>query len=111
MERQHWLSIPPPELKVGRILYLETDSWGFGPGGNETGVVLYELPQSVSEVIGPEVTQWTLQALPGHLSWEATPLRERAEWFHGEGALPQVDPTPIPRLHNYLNRYGFGVSG
>jgi len=30
-------------------------------------------------------------------------------WFEGEGALPQTGPVLVPRLHNYLNQYGFGI--
>ena len=47
-ERQHWLSFPPPDLHVTKVLYVQTGDWGFGPGGNETGVVLYELPDHVA---------------------------------------------------------------
>lgn len=37
MLRNHHLSFMPPEMNVSKIIYVEEKSWGFGPGGNETG--------------------------------------------------------------------------
>ncbi|MEQ1944167.1 hypothetical protein ABMA32_17270 [Mesorhizobium sp. VNQ89] len=35
----------PEDLNVWWIGYARQESWGFGPGGNETGVIVYSLPQ------------------------------------------------------------------
>lgn len=92
------LSLLPPQLGVQKVLYAETDSWGFGPGGNETGVVLYELP--------PHLAHKNPNSLLPELEWEATPLQGHREWFEGEGASQTVAG---PLLENYLNQYGFGI--
>lgn len=108
-ERQHWLSLAPPDLRVTKILYIQTEDWGFGPGGNETGVVLYELPDHVAaQLLGPGAI--SLEALGNAQDWKPTPLHDHREWIEGEGALDQTGPVPVPRLYNFLNRYGFGIS-
>ena len=99
METQHWLSRLPTRLGVERVLYAETDSWGFGPGGNESGVILYELPSNVSGANPSD--------LAPELRWETTPLQGHREWFEGEGAS-RTKAGPL--LYNYLNRYGFGIT-
>lgn len=98
METRHWLSRLPPQLGVEKVVYAETDSWGFGPGGNESGVVVYELPSHVSGA--------NPSALAPELRWETTPLQGHREWFEGEGAS-RTDTGPL--LNNYLNQYGFGI--
>ena len=108
-ERQWWLSKMPPNLGVDRVLYSASDSWGFGPGGNETGVALYELPQDVAVSIIAGGIDHVLGVDGSRLTWNDTPLTGPSEWFEGEGALPQTGPVPVPRLHNYLNQYGFGI--
>ena len=50
-ERSHHLSFVPDGLSVSTILYVEEESWGFGPGGNETGLIVYELPDSTAKEI------------------------------------------------------------
>lgn len=92
------LSHLPPQLGVQKVLYAETDSWGFGPGGNETGVVLYALPLHLAGK--------NPNSLLTDLTWEATPLHGHREWFEGEGASQTVAG---PLLENYLNQYGFGI--
>lgn len=92
------LSLLPPQLEVQKVLYTETNSWGFGPGGNETGVILYELPSHMSHKNPSDLVP--------ELTWEATPLHGHREWFEGEGAS-RTKPGPL--LDNYLNQYGFGI--
>lgn len=108
-EREHWLSLVPPQFEVDSIVYAESEAWGFGPGGNETGVVVYELPTEVSSAVRHGGLRH-VEALANQLTWKETPLKGHKEWFEGEGALPQTGPVRIPRLYNYLNRYGFGIS-
>ena len=108
-EREHWLSLLPSELKVTKVLYAQDQSWGFGPGGNETGVVLYELPDRVAERLHGRNAASLADSHQAQ-DWKSTPLRDHLEWIEGLGALAQVGPVPMPRLHNFLNRYGFGIS-
>ncbi|HLO61693.1 MAG TPA: hypothetical protein VK165_01880 [Azonexus sp.] len=98
IEKRHWLLKLPPQLGVEKVLYAKTKSLGFGPGANETGVVLYELPAHVSDK-NPSV-------LAPQLRWEKTPLQGHREWFEGEGAS-RTKAGPL--LYNFLNHYGFEI--
>ena len=47
-EKQAQLNNVPKAFGVSKIIYKAEESWGFGPGGNETGLIVYELPQSTA---------------------------------------------------------------
>ena len=46
--RSHRLSFVPEAMGVWRVLYAAEESWGFGPGGNETGIIVYAMPREVA---------------------------------------------------------------
>lgn len=97
---RHFLSLLPPGFAAEKIAYAETNSWGFGPGGNETGVIIFEIPSHIANA--------DPGALAPQLNWEATPLQGHREWFEGEGTL-HSSRMGGPMLYNYLNRYGFSI--
>ncbi|MDB5588576.1 MAG: hypothetical protein JWP26_3546 [Devosia sp.] len=35
-------------MNVSNVVYVSEQSWGFGPGGNETGILVFEMPASVA---------------------------------------------------------------
>lgn len=107
-ERQHWLSLVPARFGVGTIVYAKDRSWGFGPGGNETGVVLFELPQATADAIGRSGGAY-LASLQDGLHWEPTPLRDRRDWLNCEGSSQWSCPSESPHLANYLDQYGFSI--
>lgn len=49
--RSHHLSFVPEALNVTNVLYVSEQSWGFGPGGNETGLLAFQLPASVAQQV------------------------------------------------------------
>lgn len=49
--QKHRLSFVPSEMQVFNVLYAEEAAWGFGPGGNETGFIMYELPADIAEKV------------------------------------------------------------
>ena len=79
--RAHRLRFVPPALEVQRILYAAEESWGWGPGGNETGIIVYAMPEAAREKIEAGGIPW-LNGLPGsgrrwqgvYTDWRATPL-------------------------------------
>ncbi len=85
LERQFLLQRLPPELGVNVVLYEASEAWGFGPGGNETGVVLYALPNGVADAI----SEGDLGVLRQQDRWKQTPMRRGDDrdryWFEGEG--------------------------
>ena len=53
-ERESRLSHVPEDLSVSKILYVEEAVYGFGPGGNENGVIMYELSDEVANQVKRE---------------------------------------------------------
>lgn len=116
--RNHHLSFIPPEMNVSSILYTQEMAWGFGPGGNETGFIMYELPENIAERVRNEGLEY-LSSFPSarlgkphgwqgkYRKWNTTPIpREDKSWFKIQ---PDGGLTPAPQLSNYINRYGFGI--
>jgi hypothetical protein len=104
----------PTGLNVGELVYRAEENWGFGPGGNETGVFVYELspdvprrladPKFVSSLGRVARTEWRGQ----YGDWHATPARwpldenceadARTERCNGKASM-----------RGYLGRYGFDI--
>jgi hypothetical protein len=114
-ENGRQLSFPPKGLGVSKVLYATEDSLGFGPGGNETGVIVYELPESAAGEIEHKGITY-LEELSQH--------RTRGDSHDWHGIYDHWMPTPILLvgsgynanktlsydIDEYLNRYGFGIS-
>lgn len=119
-ERQLQLSYVPQSMGVSRVLYENEKSWGFGPGGNETGVIVYELPDVVAIGLKNSGTAY-LTNLPGNSGdshdwhgryekWQETPIPPEPDWTY-KGSERRAGPTtPPPKLANYLDKYGFGIA-
>lgn len=114
----HHLSFIPEGMNVQKVLYSEEKAWGWGPGANETGVIVYELPSSTAKKIKDANIDY-FAALPAQTSgngrdwrriyrpWKPTPITEDERvWFKN---TVSDETTSAPKLDNYLNRYGFGI--
>ena len=118
LTNQHYLSFVPDEMGVKKILYLEDQSWGFGPGGNETGLVEFELPDNVAEeIIKGEVDYFNkLNNNPLHGSndcygkWYQTPIPLSDIWQGPRYSQNEpVSKITSLSIENYLDRYGFSL--
>jgi hypothetical protein len=99
MERQHRLSFVPEKLSVSKIVYTKEEIFGFGPGGNETGILAYELPDWIASDIEKIGIEYFVALTPrqgnnndSYQKWQKTPT------------------TDIEKIENHLGRYGFGIS-
>jgi hypothetical protein len=111
-ETQHRLSFIPTGLAVEKILYANDQSWGFGPGGNETGVFVYELPDKVAQEIRKDGIGFFTNLVRskedanggrrGYGTWQETPH------ILDTGTSDQGVPLPST-ISNYLSTYGFGI--
>lgn len=77
-ERRWRLGFIPASLHVHRVLYAETKVWGLGPGGNEAGIIVYELPADAAQAVARQAAPY-LSTLPGngrsqYQEWRATPI-------------------------------------
>jgi len=61
-KNSRYLRMVPAGLAVTEVIYAREDSWGFGQGGNETGVVVFGLSLDVASNIQQRTT---LESDPG----------------------------------------------
>lgn len=99
----------PEPLEAIWIEYRLEESWGFGPGGNETGFAIYRLT--------PASAQWARSKgarLNEHLAakdgaWRQTPIDDFADrdlWHRYDDNSIASHP---PDFREFLGRYGFSI--
>ena len=93
---RHHLSLLPPALGVSHVLSAVERSWGAGPGGNETGVIVYRMPDALRQALDGGGLPW-LRGLAGSPDWHETPFA--ADAAPGETCGPGG-------LSFYLGRFG-----
>ena len=89
-EKQRRLRLVPKELQISTIIFANEESWGFGPGAAETGLIVYELPDNIATAIQKKgmsyFTKIEQQANNGYGEcswcgiyepWSQTPIKER----------------------------------
>jgi hypothetical protein len=116
IERKHRLSAVPSELGVKTIIYGEEIIGGFGPGGNETGLIVYKLPDvaadklskdGVSYLNGFSYTGKPAYSHGTYYKWEETPISSRWNWpVQLEQSFERTKP---PLISDYLGTYGFSI--
>ena len=115
-KRSHHLSFVPPAMGVRTILYVEKEAWGFGPGGNETGIIVYEMPETTRERILNEGIDW-LNGLPGsgnrwrgrYRNWHSTPFDPDVAGAFDIWAMENESCGHGGGIAGYMFRYGFCV--
>jgi hypothetical protein len=90
IEQERLLSVVPSSMNVSKVLYAseEISGLGFLPGDNETGVIVYEMPDALADALS-ENAQAHFEALPDdtgrrpqdrHLVWLETPVADDERW-------------------------------
>ena len=109
---RHALSLVPAGLEVRSLTFKATELWGFGPGGAEEGLLVYELPEATARRIAHGGAAWldTLQHDPAgrnanakYSGWGATPVSGRG--LPLDTSICQYDecaPLP-PQLRQRVN--------
>lgn len=109
------MTFVPDAMGVSSLLYASEQSWGFGPSGNETGLLVYEMPAAVAANLKDSGLSY-LEELPANIrkgrngvysEWRETPidLDRRWESTSHEG----VKSWNSPGIGDYLNQYGYPV--
>lgn len=108
------LSLVPDALEIKEVRYAVEKSWGFGPGGNETGFILYDLPQPTANAAESGLSFFTnLPDNPldrrrdwrgSYTNWQRTPVRAEPQHW------PQNAEIGALRARDYLCRYGFCIA-
>jgi len=107
-------SMTPPCLGVLKVVYSKEETWGFGPGGNETGIVIFELPHDIANDIEQQGLRFLNQCASTRVvaessrkartlyTWRATPVLVEATGSDMNKVLTQ-------NITEYLNKYGFQI--
>ena len=82
------LSRIPPPLHVAWIEYRLEEAWGFGPGGNETGFVVYRLTQASAKWARARGEDLPAAIHSDFGPWRPTPVQDRGDdgrWHRRDG--------------------------
>lgn len=105
------ISRVPEPLRVARIEYREEQSWGIGPGGNETGFIVYRLTDKSADWAKAKSTNLPDSLLDGTQRWLSTPVADHIDgndrWHHYDKGRP-ITPHG-PDITEYLGKYGFDI--
>ena len=77
-------------MNVCWVRYAWEESWGFGPGGSYTGIIVYDMPAAVKTELRESGLAW-LNALPRN-SWQSS-LGWYGDWH----------ATPVPTTHSWAD--------
>jgi hypothetical protein len=99
----------PAALNVQRVLYASEQEWGFGPGGNEAGSIVYQMPDDVASELQKKGLA-LLRSLPTGkrqraIQWLPTPVEIEGVWASVEPVWEKRSP-----ISNYLGQYGFLIT-
>ena len=117
VEKNRHLKFMPKAFKVERVLYSKEDSWGFGPGGAETGIIVYELPDTAAKKITqgglnylstiydkgkyPDMSNW-------YQLWKETPIVFNDQWSSPD-ASNEDGIGFVPKIKIYLLHHGYPI--
>jgi hypothetical protein len=115
---QYWwrLGLAPAGLDIWLVLYSQEETWGFGPGGNETGVIVYKLPEAAATRVAaggaPYLTTLSNASESAgrgrYQNWRATPISGDEQWLYGDtGARRRAGYRAS--IDDFLDRYGFRI--
>ena len=120
MDSRHRLSFVPKEFGTTRIVYSKENTWGFGPGGNETGIIVYSMPAKVASALRHDGLSY-LHNLPSSQSkgknwqgyystWAETPVVTTRHWVDYMSLPDTADYSKeTPSVRHYMGAYGFGI--
>lgn len=107
-ERLYALRALPPAVGAEAVDYARNETYGFGPGGNETGFNVIRLSDDGADRVATGGLAW-LNAQPGGRitsDWQPTPVPSDDFWMGRTDSAAGRYPTPT--VQAVLDRYGFG---
>ncbi len=118
-ELERKLSYVPVAMGIKTVRYSNEESYGFGPGGNETGVIVYDLPNEASEKIKEfDIEYFNLISKEPRTSngwegvftnWYKTPVVLNDLWKGPKMAGEYIQKIDNPKISIFLDNYGFGI--
>lgn len=105
----------PEHAGVGRILYKRVQTFGFGPGGNETGLVVFRMSASAARRLQADpdaflqkVSEFGRGRCHRFTNWTETPFVPQDDYRWGE-ASTGVPPGSPATIQEFTNQFGFGI--
>ena len=98
--RRHHLALLPPALGVTERLAAFEAAAGWGPGGNEAGLIVYRMPDALAAALveGGDPA--------ASVDWQVTPFVAEGP---SDGALGPCEGDACAAIERFLWRYGHGV--
>jgi len=100
--RRHHLALLPPALGVTERLVAFETAAGWGPGGNETGLIVYRMPDALAAALAAGGDPGAATGV----DWQATPFMAEGP---SDGALGPCEGDACARIERFLWRLGHGV--
>ena len=113
MDRGRQLSFVPVAMNVSRILYAAERSGGIGPGANETGIIVYEMPDEIVRQLKLNGIAYLQELAPNtglglrrrYPKWHATPVVGSPKW-RTPTICDSGRPSSIcPGIRDFMFRY------
>jgi hypothetical protein len=112
IEHSRIMNLAPADLDVSGIIYSKEESYGLlGPGVNETGLIVYSLPEQVAQKITEQGVEFFNQvgrrfgSQTSHAAWLETPFVPDEKW-----TVANTKPSPPPKIADFLEKYGHGIT-
>jgi hypothetical protein len=90
IEHSRIMNLAPADLDVSGIIYSKEESYGLiGPGVNETGLIVYSLPEQIAQKIAAQGVEFfnlpknigrRFGSQTSHAAWLETPLVPDEKW-------------------------------
>lgn len=118
-EEKFHLSMTPDGLNVSNILYVNEETFGFGPGGNETGLIVYELSDKIAAEVERNGITYFANMPPNkgvdrdfrgqYSEWNRTPMLLDQSLKNSDQDKNSSSLHSTQKISNYLNQYGFSL--
>jgi hypothetical protein len=123
---RHHLRFVPEAMNVWWVRYVAEEAWGFGPGGNETGIIVFDMPEQVTRALETTDALIWLQSLPRNTgqgwqgryeTWRVTPISATEfGWADPDACPPEASDRHLfiyrngcPSISGYMGTYGFPI--
>lgn len=108
IEALHSLRVLPKAVQPVGVEFARHETYGFGPGGAETGFTVIRLGDDGAARVAEGGIAWLNAQPPGRirLSWQMTPVPDDEVWMGRADSA--MGAHPAPTVIAILDRYGFG---
>lgn len=94
--KKDYIRLVPAKFNVSDVLFSKEEIGGFGPGGNEQGLIIYKLPDDVaSKITSQGINFFDNISIAKHSNiqsdsyekWDKTPIIDDSNWLDNDSNL------------------------